>query len=51
VGKNAVIAAGSVVLSNVEANSVYAGIPARKIKEADTKTKDKTQMIQALRNL
>jgi 2,3,4,5-tetrahydropyridine-2,6-dicarboxylate N-acetyltransferase len=51
VGKNAVIAAGSVVLSNVEANSVYAGIPARKIKEADTKTKGKTQMIQALRNL
>ncbi|MEA1884052.1 MAG: 2,3,4,5-tetrahydropyridine-2,6-dicarboxylate N-acetyltransferase [Thermotogota bacterium] len=51
VGKNAVIAAGSVVLSDVEANCVYAGIPARKIKEVDTRTQSKTQMIQALRNL
>jgi len=51
VGKNAVIAAGSVVLSDVEANSVFAGIPARKIKEVDAKTQAKTQMIQALRKL
>ena len=51
VGKNAVIAAGSVVLSDVEPNSVYAGIPARKIKEVDDKTLGKTQMIQALRKL
>ena len=51
VGKNSVIAAGSVVLSDVEPNSVYAGIPARKIKEVDDKTLGKTQMIQALRNL
>lgn len=33
IGKRAVLAAGSVVTKDVEANSVYGGIPARKIKE------------------
>ncbi len=33
IGENAVVAAGSVVVSDVEANMVYAGVPARKIKE------------------
>lgn len=32
IGKNAVIGAGSVVTHDVEANSVYAGNPARKIR-------------------
>jgi acetyltransferase-like isoleucine patch superfamily enzyme len=32
IGSGAVIAAGSVVISNVESNSVYAGNPAKKIK-------------------
>ena len=33
IGKRAVIAAGAVVSKDVEANSVYGGIPARKIKD------------------
>ncbi len=33
IGENAVIAARSVVTKNVEANCLYAGIPAKKIKE------------------
>ncbi len=39
---NSVIAAGSVVVPGtiVESNSVYAGIPARKIKDADKKIQD-----------
>lgn len=39
VGSNTVIAAGSVVVPNtiVEPDSVYAGIPAKKIKNIDTK--------------
>lgn len=32
INKNSIIAAGAVVTGDVEANSVYAGIPARKIK-------------------
>ena len=32
IGEHAVIAAGSVVISDVEAMSVYAGVPARRIK-------------------
>lgn len=32
IGKNSVIGAGSVVLKNVDENSVYAGVPARKIR-------------------
>lgn len=35
VGDNAVIAAGSVVTSAVEANTVYGGVPARKIKNIE----------------
>ncbi|MEO8020992.1 acyltransferase [Polaromonas sp.] len=33
IGRNSVIAAGAVVTGNVDANSIYAGVPARKIKE------------------
>ena len=33
IGRNSVIAAGAVVTGNVDANCIYAGVPARKIKE------------------
>lgn len=51
VGKGAVIAAGAVVIEDVPANSVVAGIPARVIKTVDEKTKSKTVIIEGLRNL
>lgn len=40
IGSNCIIAAGSIVLQNtiVEANSIYAGIPAKKIKDLDEST-------------
>jgi acetyltransferase-like isoleucine patch superfamily enzyme len=33
VGENAIVGAGSVVTKDIPANSIYAGVPARKIKE------------------
>ncbi len=33
IGRGSVIAAGSIVTKNVEPYSIYAGVPARKIKE------------------
>jgi len=51
VGQNSVIAAGAVVISDVDPFTVVAGMPARKIKDVDTKTKNKTQIIEALRKL
>lgn len=33
IGKNSIIAAGSIVVNNIEANCIAAGIPAKKIKE------------------
>ena len=33
IGENSVVAAGALVNKDVEPNSVYAGIPAKKIKE------------------
>ncbi|MDP3698771.1 MAG: hypothetical protein Q8R47_04225 [Nanoarchaeota archaeon] len=35
VGSNSVIGAGSVVVKDVDPNSVYCGVPARKIKDRD----------------
>jgi acetyltransferase-like isoleucine patch superfamily enzyme len=35
IGRNSVIAAGAVVTGNVDADSIYAGVPARKIKMID----------------
>jgi tetrahydrodipicolinate N-acetyltransferase len=46
-----VIAAGSVVIDNVEPFSVMAGIPAKRIKKVDEKTKSKTIIIDELRKL
>jgi carbonic anhydrase/acetyltransferase-like protein (isoleucine patch superfamily) len=48
VEKNALIAAGSVVLKNtrVEAGSIYAGVPAKKVKQLDEATfKDQNERI------
>ena len=51
VGKGAVIAAGSVVIRDVEPNMVMAGIPAKPLKKVDDKTKSKTQLMEELRKL
>jgi len=51
VGAGAVVAAGAVVVEDVPANAVVAGVPARVIKMVDDKTKSKTEIIKELRNL
>lgn len=51
VGKGAVVAAGSIVVKDVEAYTVVAGVPAKPLKKVDEKTKAKTQLMDALRNL
>ncbi|CAM2810159.1 2,3,4,5-tetrahydropyridine-2,6-dicarboxylate N-acetyltransferase [Fructilactobacillus fructivorans] len=49
VGEGAVIAAGSVVLHDVEPNTMVAGVPAKKIKDIDNQTKSKTKLEDDLR--
>lgn len=51
VGKGAVVAAGAVVVNDVAPNTVVAGVPAKKIKDIDDKTKGKTNLIKELRKL
>ena len=51
IGENSVVAAGSVVIEDVPANVVVAGVPARVIKQKDEKTVSKTALIDALRSL
>lgn len=51
VGKGSVIAAGAVVTGDVPPLTVFAGQPARKIKDVDAKTKDKTGLLKELRRL
>ena len=51
IGENAVVAAGAVVVSDVPANAVVAGCPARIIKYKDEKTVSKTALVDALREL
>ncbi len=50
IGENSIIAAGSVVLSGtrVEPNSIYAGVPARRVK--DTDPEQTSDMIQRIAN-
>lgn len=51
VGEGAVVAAGSIVVNDVAPHTVVAGVPARKIKDIDEKTKGKTNMMEELRKL
>ncbi len=51
IGRGAVVAAGSVVISDVPANSVVAGIPGRVVKLRDRVTAEKTELVEALRKL
>ena len=51
VGKGAVVAAGSIVVKNVDPLTVVAGVPAKVLKKVDDKTKAKTQLMEELRNL
>ena len=51
IGKNSVVAAGSIVINDVPENVVVAGVPARIIKQKDEKTVSKTELVDALRTL
>ncbi len=51
VGKNAVVAAGAVVIEDVPENAVVAGCPARVVKMKDEGTTQKTALEAALRKL
>lgn len=50
VGRGAVVAAGAIVTSDVAADTVVAGSPARVIKTKDEKTIDKTKLMEDLRD-
>ncbi|MEJ2507059.1 MAG: hypothetical protein P8Y81_12430 [Ignavibacteriaceae bacterium] len=50
-GKGAVVAAGSIVVKNVEPYTVVAGVPAKLLKTVDNKTKAKTQLMEELRKI
>lgn len=51
VGEGAVVAAGAIVVDDVAPHTVVAGVPARKMKDIDAKTKSKTTMMDELRKL
>lgn len=51
VGRGSVVAAGAVVTGDVAENVVVAGQPARRIKDVDAATKDKTGLLKELRRL
>ncbi|MGL5346011.1 MAG: 2,3,4,5-tetrahydropyridine-2,6-dicarboxylate N-acetyltransferase [Peptostreptococcaceae bacterium] len=51
VGKGSVVAAGAIVTHDVEPGTVVAGSPARVIKMKDSKTSDKTKIMEGLRDL
>lgn len=51
IGKGAIVAAGAVVVEDIPADAVVAGIPAKVIKIKDEKTAEKTALVDALRSL
>lgn len=51
IGRNAVVAAGAIVVEDVPENAVVAGCPAKTIKMKDAKTEGKTALVDALRKL
>ena len=51
IGEGAVVAAGAVVIEDVEAGKVVAGCPARVIKDKDANTTLKTALQQSLRKI
>jgi tetrahydrodipicolinate N-acetyltransferase len=51
VGRGSVVAAGAVVTADVPPLTVVAGQPARKIKDVDERTKDRTGLLKELRRL
>ncbi|MGE8206716.1 2,3,4,5-tetrahydropyridine-2,6-dicarboxylate N-acetyltransferase [Heyndrickxia sp. NPDC080065] len=51
VGKGSVVAAGAIVVNDVPPNTLVAGVPAKKLKDIDEKTKSKIEIKQELRNL
>lgn len=51
VGAKAIVAAGAVVLEDVQENTIVAGVPARPVKIPDENSRQKTALIAALRNL
>lgn len=51
IGKGSVVAAGSIVLSDVPENVVVGGVPARVLKQKDEQTVSKTALEAALRTL
>lgn len=51
IGEGSVVAAGSVVIEDVAPGMVVAGVPARVIKKKDEKSAQKTELIDALREL
>ena len=51
IGEGAVVAAGAVVVNDVPAGAVVAGVPAKIIKMKDEKTAGKTALVDALRTL
>lgn len=51
IGQGAIVAAGAVVIADVDANCVLAGVPAKVIKTKDSKASEKTALIDALRSL
>ncbi|RQD70031.1 MAG: 2,3,4,5-tetrahydropyridine-2,6-dicarboxylate N-acetyltransferase [Tindallia sp. MSAO_Bac2] len=51
IGENSVVAAGAIVTEDVPANVVVAGTPAKVLKTIDEKTRSKTGLVEALRQL
>lgn len=51
IGKGAVVAAGAIVIEDVPAYAVVAGVPARIVKMKDAQSMEKTEIMDALREL